>query len=664
MPSLSPLRPLPKEPTEESIEPDESWEVPGQEGEISLVASSYASERSQGDISQQIVEEDSWAGTPQIHSSPLGLTATVPDTSVDGYNDVELPSRDMQLPEDMSDLLTQKLSPPPDVTSFSISDFSRTSLYPAAGGAVSTEQHSHSSRNNASYGGSDHSTLSVVSEFNDSNPTIRRQLSPLPVRSSPALAQSPTVAAVPGTPTPTPSVKAFTSMFADMSAEQAQLTWPLASQASPVRSEVGVDETAFHSVMYTDISPLKTALPATSTTPSVATPSVKTPGNITEYFDCDTPSPIISLPSLTLSGETSSSGISSPLFGPAALVRPAKAMFDAHSAHATALTAELALYRKLATKLQEEVSERDGALADLNLRVVETELMKSRIEELEQELKSSRAEGEASSRLSRRNTSSPAPRHAPMTPEHPGNRTTAAEASNRDLEIRLAKALADQDALVSEMSALRADKDRQAGELDSTRNAVKRMEERERDAAVQVQRANEELRSQLEIVTKRERSLHAQLKEARVELEEAEYLRSQLEQTNKEAYEMERKLREMKGVKKADEEEIAKLRSEVESLEFERADLDTASDRLQEVEKMLEEERELRRDIEIEITQERHDREEEHQAVVDELDGELQQEKQRLEETEKEVEVERQHCEELEMEIEQVSFNPFCGRQN
>ena len=303
MPSLSPLRPLPKEPTEEFIEPDESWEVPGQEGEVSLVASSHASEWSQGDLSQQSVEEDSWAGVPQVHSSPLGLTATIPDNSVDGYNDIELPSRDMQVPADMSDLLTQKFTAASDVASFSISDFSRTNLQPTSSGLVATEEETHSFHGNTSSGEYDKSTLSVVSELNDSNPTIRRQLSPLPVRASPAMLLPPSQPPAPSTPTPTPSAKAFTSMFADMSAEQAQLSWPLAIQASPFKSEVVVDETAFHSMTYNDVSPERPIIPRVSTTPSAGTPSAKTPGNITEYFDCETPSPSRSQPSLTLSNQ-------------------------------------------------------------------------------------------------------------------------------------------------------------------------------------------------------------------------------------------------------------------------------------------------------------------------------------------------------------------------
>jgi hypothetical protein len=63
---------------------------------VSLVASSIASDRSVA-ISDQAEESEPWTGTPEVHSSPLGLPTAMSDASIDKSQDLELPSRDFNL---------------------------------------------------------------------------------------------------------------------------------------------------------------------------------------------------------------------------------------------------------------------------------------------------------------------------------------------------------------------------------------------------------------------------------------------------------------------------------------------------------------------------------------------------------------------------------------
>lgn len=651
MPSMSPRKPPPTTQIEGPADANESWEVPGQEGEISLIASSTGS----GDRSLAVSEdgelegEEPWTGTPQVHSSPLGLTVSLPDTSVDGseaYQAVEMPSRDIQLPADMSDLMAQKLSLTGEVDSFSVSDFSRVKQ-PMARSSLRNELSGIAEDRSSSF---EHDKSSR-SAANDSNPTIRRQLSPLPAR-----ATSPKAASLITPIEPlTPPGKPFTSIFADMSAEQAGLAWPLSAPGSPLPSGAGPDETDFHSVVLNDSSPgLDQHLASSSLLPPTSV--TRTPGNATEYFDCTSPSPFHRVPSLTSSGDSLLPLTPSPYAGNVDLIRPAKAMFDAHSAHAIALAAELQLYRNLAERLQVEVSERDSVLAKLNLRVIEGEMLRAKVDELEKQLKGTRLE--SSTRLGARASvsSSPGEDHSPSRSEEVGNRTTVAQAANRDLEIRLAKALADQEALVTEAENLRSAQGRWSAETDAVHTQLQVAEERERNAAVSAQQIERELQQQLETVSRREQALIARLAETQARADEAEQLCAQAEDGLQKVALLEKQVKEMREVKIVDEEELARLSAELSRTETTRGHSEDDQARIIELERVVEEEREMRRELESDVTQERNEREQEHRAELDNLEQQLEDTIAARGELEHEVQMEREARAEVEHELDEVSF--------
>ena len=640
---------------ESSTDPDESWEVPGQEGEISLIASSTASGDRSLAVSEdgEAEEEEPWTGTPQVHSSPLGLTVSLPDVSVDesqGYHAVEMSSRDIQLPADMSDLMTQKLTLPGEVDSFSVSEFSRVKQ-PMIRSSLRNELSGISEDRSSSFE-NDKSARSTLSAMNDSNPTIRRQLSPLPARAASPIAPSLVAPIEPLTP----PGKQFTSIFADMSAEQAGLAWPLSAPASPLPSEAGVDETAFHSVILND-SPLGKGSQLASSSLLPQSSASKTPGNATEYFDCASPSPFQSAPSLTSSADSFLPRTPSPYTGNASLIRPAKAMFEAHSAHATALSAELHLYRSLAERLQAEVSERDSALANLNLRVIEGEMMRVRLDELERELIGARSE--QSTNMSRRVNASPSPEapKAPSTPEHVGDRTTFAQAAKRDSEIRLAKALADQEVLKKALEEARSTEERVLAEADAAHDRLRAAEERERDAAVSAQRNERDIQQQLEAAVRREQALESRLAESQARAVEAEQLCLQAEEGLQKVGQLDKQLRELREVKIADEEELARLSTELSRTRAARGRSEDDQVRIAELERVIEEEREIRRELESDVTQERHEREEEHRAELDELEQRLERMAAMRDELEHEARVEKEARAEVELELEEVSFS-------
>jgi hypothetical protein len=608
IPSMSPRRPpvAPVEPevSEEQIEPDESWEVPGQEGEVSLVASSIASDRSVA-ISDQAEESEPWTGTPEVHSSPLGLPTAMSDASIDKSQDLELPSRDFNLPPDMSDLLTQKLDRPADVDSFSISDFSRTHVRPtdrSLGHESGSRLEAFPSRGDRSLGASrgdmtGMSSFASLGDKSDDNPTIRRQLSPLPSRASPP----------PAPHTPTPPTKAFTSIFADMSAEQAEMSWPLATQSSPIKSDVDAEETAFHSALFADdLSTTPMDLPRTLKDQKL--PSGGTPGDVTQYFDCTSPSPtpVVTNPA------PSTRGLLSIARSPAGipLVQPARALFDAHSAHTSALSSELKLYRNLSAKLQAEVHERDGLLADLNLRVIEGEVWRVRVDELEEKVKQLKSADLSHSTNMFRGAISSA-----SAPQHAGDRTTMDQATTRDAEIRLAKALADQEALTARMTELETAYKRQGEELDSAQAAISKMEERERDHAVQNRRIGEELRTQLEAVTRRERSLHAQLDEAHREMTTLRDHADRAEKLERRVEAQDREMNKIRDLRREDEEEMGRLAEHVDELSARVAGEDELINKLAEAETRAGEEKHIRRQVEKEVKTLRKERAEQDEEI-------------------------------------------------
>ena len=482
-------------------------------------------------------EEEAWSGTPEKHSSPLALTATA---DLSASQEFELPSADWQVPEDVSNLLSQRFEPQADVESFTIpelhSQAPRDGQIPAQAEDPSVVDESM------------RSTRSTKG-LNDSNPTIRRRL--YPVRPD-QLEVDPE--------TPTPALRPFASIFEDMSAEQADLSWPL---ARPVAGE----ETIFHSADLGDLDLISEAHHMVTTTPKT--------GDITQFYDCTATSPFPPAPSLSAS---SASLISQAPPTPMDLKQPIKALFNAHSAHTSALASELSLYRALAEKLHAEVAERDGVLAELNVKALEGEVWKVKVDELEEKLKS------AKSVTSRVTESSPLPVSLAQNRSNSvvglGDQTTVVRAETRDLEIRLAKALADQEILSKELLEERAETARRSDMLEKVRTSLRLSEERARDCQVRDEGFKAQLNAAVEI--------RGELENAqRLELE----LRVQLDEAARRTTRLENQVDEFRAVKLADEEEMAQLAADREKLKEGRKREEEWRSRVSELERNVEAER-------------------------------------------------------------------------
>ena len=543
VPSFSPRRPrqsLPKSPAAEQ-HVDESWEIPGQEGEISLVASSATSfDRLEEDaeVEDELQEEEQrgWSGHPMVHSSPLGLTPMdLPPDDESGEDQREdQPSIDMDVPDDMSDLLMEKLSMS-NFDSFSVSAPSPKKL--SSPPTVRPERTVHGYDHHLDHSESESSTM------NTSNPTVRKRSS---------LPPSPRVLAP---VSPTPEGRPFKSIFADMSAEQADLSWPLQKLDLAITPKKS-GESSFHSAMVAESPAVATneitaasnplSYPQTSTTPGS-----RTPGNGTEFFDCPsaTPSPV----PLSTSTSATSFTVQTPPSVLEDLVRPAKAVFDAHSAHSTAMGAELDLHRELIFKLQQEIYERDAAITQLNIRVLEAEMSQPKVEHNDHEPSDfSRALEEGTP------SPSPAPRDGQYT--HLADRTSVADAANRDLEIRLSKALADQLATQQRLEETRMIHQQDLAELSGIRRQMRDMEQKERGSSSHSEQTIEELRAQLETVARRERTLHAQQAEMQTKLEEVEVARDDALAREED---LKGDIDELVAAKQAQAEEIEELRAAI-----------------------------------------------------------------------------------------------------
>ncbi|RXK42385.1 hypothetical protein M231_00375 [Tremella mesenterica] len=581
---------------------DESWELPGQEGEVSL-AGSMTSERScaesarsfdrgpDGETETSVEELEVWDGVPQTHSSPLGLNATLDRSTSMREDSVDWKN---QIPDDMSNLLSQGMPSMDDSFSFSptntlpnqsprIPDLSYNDerlsfsqnqpptpptvragpqqlVPPVAARIISPSP----LRNMSMY--SEGSTMSDGPI--DDNPTIRRHISPLGL-SAPI---------EPVTPTPGTG-KGFTgSIFADMSAEQAQLTWPL------VRND---DETMFHSAVFTDdvgvLTPTHPSAFTQSTSPKcdVKTPGNSSRGDVTQFFDCDTTSP----------ATFSNSLIRTPSPLPPSLLRPTQQLMEAHSAHATAILSELNLYRDLAQRLQAEVTERDGALAELNLRALEGDMLRVQLDDLRTELRREairRTSPPSTSMLgggiqeasgsSREESASPSPLVAKMRRDrgidHPGDRTTIAQAENRDLEIRLSKALADQSEMARQVQVLQDAKSDLHHQVETLQREIQERDEESQDRLVaqrqmgmeasqaeltQAQQRNDELNRMLADVQLRAEDAECQLRELEMDQQNGE-----LERIRDESHALKEELKQIKEVKGLGEEEIFRLHGELD----------------------------------------------------------------------------------------------------
>ncbi|KAK4690085.1 hypothetical protein P7C73_g48, partial [Tremellales sp. Uapishka_1] len=541
---------------------DESWEVPGQEGEISLIANSTGSEFHDGESQQeeeQEAEEEPWSGVPTVISSPLSLPSSEPEPTNASYSELELPSADWQLPDDMSNLLSQR---------FEMSSQSSFSVRDEMPRPENT-QTIHAGNQSAGMWSED------GLEDGDSNPTIRRQLSPLPPTMetrSLLLSPSPSAAVTDVLATPTPA-KAFTSIFADLSAEHADMSWPVLRKSN---SSPQADSTVFHSMV------MERSFDGESGTPK---------SNSTQFFECDTTS-------LIFSAST-----------PQDLLAPTRSLFDAQQSHTKAMEAELRLYKALAEKLQSEVVERDSVLAELNLRLVESEMMGNK-----------RRESHA---------------HA-----HAGDRTTRDEGEIRDLEIRLKK-------MAGELEAYRkveAENERLVKEVESLREEKAEREIATRDAEVKEARKGEEMAAELQHTRRRIEELETLESQQpsgepdhahrRIEVleNEVESLRAQhmdeLDTMHRQMDELECQIEELRSASINDNEEIVRLGGVVERQEAESAaritELDSAFDNEQtkghELHRRLEEEIGTRRKAESETKRLLHDLEEAQSQIRELVD--------------------------------------------
>jgi hypothetical protein len=628
VPTMSPRRSTtPPLPVDAPVEVDESWEVPGQEGEVSLVGSSVGSES--GGLHSRVAEaeaeaeeaevhgslmgdnseaEISWSGVPEVHCSPLALPAENNSREV-SYQELDLPSADLHVPEDMSNLLSTRMSPIQVGISWDMSMPVPTSpLARRLSGGVASGPDQHASFLSV---GESSASISLVME--DDNPTIRRRISPIARHNSNTVEPETPTPAPPSDlsntclHTPPPPLRPFTSIFADMSAEQAELTWPLSQHVEGAKLEE--DDTAFHSAVFTstdgvgvgvglgvaELADLPIA-PSTKGTMQTTPPSNKTPaqvnaswttpraGDVTVFFDATSslltpPSPLSSVlvPTRQMPLPMSRSPLAPDL------VHPTQALLTAQSAHTAALLSELALYRSLAHKLQAEVAERDAVLSDLNVRALESEMLRAQLSDLQVEL--------AALKAGQRSIPSPSPSPPSMKAtlsHHPGDRTTVVESEKRDLEIRLAKALADGEVMGKELGEIRGAKDDLVKQLASAQARVGEVEERERDREVAATRVEEERRGKVESLQEEVDELR---REVQSEQEERERVQEELDTAQAEMAEMADEEQREGSREESLQEEVESLREQLETFGAE-----------------LEQERGAREEVEREIEQERSER--------------------------------------------------------
>lgn len=592
MPSISPRKepeaPPPVQPDESTQaspnKMDESWEVPGQEGEVSLVASSAASAEASFNQSQsfeeeeqELIKEDSWNGQPTIHSSPLTLPEAGAQTeSSREISFQELPSAELQIPSDMSNLLNEQFSP--QDPSFSITMPMPRSAIPQrmprpTRGLTPIMDESEE------IDGTGTATDSITA-------TVRATSSPNHSFQS--------ATSAPGTPTPT--ARPIDSILADMSAEQANMSWPLKRNFSSAEEEGAENDTAFHSAMFAQFEDNSTLadLPALGyNQPASHTPMSEQRGDKTQFFDITVSNFAFSpLSPLSVTGSTAMvTHTPTPI---TRLVQPTRNLFEAQTAHTSALLAEIKLYRDLAEKLHAEVVERDGVLAELNGKALEAEVLRTQVDDLRDELAKVTTETSSNSMdtSSRRKSVSPSPSPSPLAAKsvgtlHAGDRTTVMQAENRDLEIRLARALADHAVLAKELAESEDARQGHLAEVEKLKLAIKEGEEKARDQAISA-RSSTDLQIQLAAANSRVEELQSQL--SRAEADNAD---------------SKRQIAEMREVKLADEEEITKLHSSVEGHRGAKRREEDLKSRLNEIERTLEVEQRRKEELEGIVKQDR-----------------------------------------------------------
>jgi hypothetical protein len=558
MPSVSPEKPPP------STKPDESWEQPGQEGEISLVASSIASgfgEDEEYDVDQSLHHEmeeaeDSWNGTPFIISSPLNLPEgdsrdisahELNPQQIEGTNtgeNDESTEWNINVPDDMSNLMNEKWSPTDP--SFSISDPPprHTPPYmPLPTRNLGLRKFERSPSTSLTEGNSTDIMATVRKRSSSPRENNTSLLAPL---------------------TPTPAVKPIGSIFAEMSAEQADMSWPLLGDDadSPLRSTVFAQDAS-----VLDLPPMS------AKSDKQSTPS----GDKTQFFDCTTSSFELSpLQSRSIAPQPTNS---------TRLVQPTRNLFEAQNEHTKALVEEVKLYRDLASRLHAEVVERDSVLADLNGRVLDTEVLRSQVGDLRDEVEKLRA---SSPRSGSRDLSI-SPLAAKSAHVHAGDRTTVVQAETRDLEIRLSKALADQEMLQKQMDEVRHQAQSKDQELEETRRALSELEDRHRD----------------HLISSRQSPPPVDTRELEEALERCADLEFELTRATDLAHDLKDQMEDMRQVKASDEEEIDRLNVAVEGSRDSKRSEDDMRLRLEEMERRVDAEMRRREEMEIRVQEER-----------------------------------------------------------
>jgi hypothetical protein len=571
---------------------DDSWEQPGQEGEISLVASSTMvtdTDDEEYDVEQSLHhdgegEGDSWNGMPVIISSPLNLPEgdgsrdislheLTPGTG--GVGGVEM-SADlgMMVPVDMSNLLSERWSPTDP--SFSISDPppSSNSRMPRPTRNLSASPRTQSMTSTplaqTSPGHNSHSRSTSPRVLDRASPNASTEgnstdiMATVRKRASPVKFENTDTSFIPLAPsTPTPAPKPIGSIFAEMSAEQADMSWPLRGDD---------DESPLHSAVFThDASALISPLPPFGAR-SGSERDVSTPqGDRTQFFDCSSSGFDLSLLGSKPVVAHSSAG---------RLALPTKELFEAQNEHARALVEEVKLYRDLATRLHAEVVERDTVLADLNGRVLDAEVLRAEVGELKDEVIKLRAG--TTPKGNRSDTSlelSSSPLAAKSSHAHAGDRTTVVQAETRDLEIRLSKALAEQDVLRKQVAEVRNDNETKTRQVEEVRQEMADLEDRHRDQLISLRRSP--------TPPPQDNRLQEELDDA---LARCSTLEIEVTRACDKANDLAMQVQEMRKVKMADEEEIDRLNALVEDGRKSRRQEEGMRARLEEVEQRLEDE--------------------------------------------------------------------------
>jgi DNA repair exonuclease SbcCD ATPase subunit len=343
------------------------------------------------------------------------------------------------------------------------------------------------------------------------------------------------------------------------------MSWPLLGDDadSPLRSTVFAQDAS-----VLDLPPMSAKSDKQSTPQT---------GDKTQFFDCTTSS-------FELSPLQSKSIVTQPT-NSTRLEQPTRNLFEAQNEHTKALVEEVKLYRDLASRLHAEVVERDSVLADLNGRVLDTEVLRSQVGDLRDEVEKLRA----SSPKSESREMSASPLAAKSAQSHAGDRTTVVQAETRDLEIRLSKALSDHEMLQKQMDEVRHQVQTKDQELEETRRALSELEDRHRD----------------HLISSRQSPPPADTRELEEATERCADLEFELTRATDLAQDLKDQMEDMRQVKASDEEEIDRLNTAVEGSRDSKRSEDDMRLRLEEMERRVDAEMRRREDMETRVQEEK-----------------------------------------------------------